>query len=151
MSNPAHAQHNSFVACQSCHGTEYESCMSCHRRTPDTQHIFKLGQFNGKIYPFVHTTGNLSADMFDHLGVKLNQKDLENKPTWAPYPTHFLQLAPIHKKGAELMCENCHGNPDIFLQADDLTFTDLEKQYLVKTPRALSASELKQVKKSTRK
>lgn len=149
-SNEAHSVHNSFASCQSCHGTEYESCVSCHRRTPETEHIFKLGTFNGKIYPFVHTTGNLSADMFAHLDIKLNQKDLEAKTTWAPYPTHFLQLAPKHKKGAQVMCENCHGNPEIFLKAEDLTFPKLESEYLMKAPRALSAKELDKYKKAVK-
>lgn len=147
-SNEAHEMHNDRLACQSCHGTEYESCLACHKRVPDEEHIFKLGDFKGKIYPFVHTTGNLSADMFEHLGVKLNQKDLEDKPTWMPYPTHFLQLAPIHKKGGKVICENCHGNPDIFLQKEDLTFPDLEKQFLVPTPAALSEKELEDAKKA---
>ncbi|PLX86753.1 MAG: hypothetical protein C0617_00015 [Desulfuromonas sp.] len=146
-SNAAHEMHNDSVACQSCHGTEYESCISCHDRVPDMEHIFKLGDFKGKIYPFVHTTGNMSADMFKHLGIELKQDDLESKPTWMPYPTHFLQLAPIHKEGAKVMCENCHGNDEIFLQEEDLTFPDLEKQYLKETPRALSERELKKAAK----
>ena len=149
-SNEAHTLHNSFISCQACHGTEYESCVSCHRRTPDAEHIFKLGTFNGKVFPFVHTTGNLSVDMFAHMDIKLNQKDLEAKPTWAPYPTHFLQLTPKHKKGAEVMCENCHGNPEIFLKAEDLTFPKLEKGFLMKAPRALSAKELDKYKKTVK-
>lgn len=146
--NEAHQMHNGRLACQSCHGTEYESCLSCHNRVPEMEHIFKLGDFNGKIYPFVHTTGNMSADAFAHMGVKLKQEDLESKPTWMPYPTHFLQIAPIHKEGADVMCENCHGNPDIFLLEEDLTFPDLEKQYLVTPPEALPESELKAAKES---
>lgn len=149
-SNEAHSIHNSMVSCQACHGTEYESCISCHRRTPQMEHIFKLGSFNGKIYPFVHTTGNTSPEMFAHLGIKLNQKDLEAKPTWGPYPTHFLQLAPMHKKGAKVMCENCHGNPDIFLQAEDLTFPELEKQFLIEAPAALSAKDLEKAARKKR-
>ncbi|WP_129125251.1 multiheme c-type cytochrome [Geomonas oryzae] len=147
-SNDAHSMHTDFVSCQACHGTEYESCISCHRRTPDAEHIFKLGMFNGKVYPFVHTTGNISADMFAHMDIKLNQKDLEAKPTWAPYPTHFLQLTPKHKKGAEVMCENCHGNPELFLKDEDLTFPNLEKGFVMKAPAALSAKELDKYKKT---
>jgi len=143
-SNNAHEIHDDSVSCQACHGTEYESCLSCHNRVPETEHIFKLGQFGGKIYPMVHTTGNTSADAFAHLGVELNQEDLESKPTWAPYPTHFLQLAPIHKEGATVMCENCHGNEDIFLQEDDLTFLELERHLLYQAPDALSKDELEQ-------
>ena len=145
--NEAHEIHDNSVSCQACHGTEYESCISCHNRVPEMEHIFKLGQFGGKVYPMVHTTGNTSADAFAHLGVKLKQEDLENKPTWGPYPTHFLQLAPIHKEGAKVMCENCHGNDDIFLQDEDLTFPELEKQFLMETPRKLSPSELKEAMK----
>lgn len=141
-SNDAHEIHDEFVSCQACHGTEYESCLSCHNRVPDMEHIFKLGNVNGKIYPMVHTTGNTSADAFKHLGVELKQEDLENKPTWGPYPTHFLKLAPIHKEGATVMCENCHGNDDIFLQDEDLTFPELENQFLMETPRELSKREL---------
>jgi thiosulfate/3-mercaptopyruvate sulfurtransferase len=146
-SNEAHTIHNDMVSCQACHGTEYESCLACHNRVPQQEEIFKLGNFNGKLYPMVHTTGNMSADAFAHLGIKLKQSDLESKPTWAPYPTHFLQLAPIHKEGAKVMCENCHGNDEIFLQAEDLTFPALEKQYLQKTPRKLTEKELRAVKK----
>ncbi len=142
-SNEAHEIHAENVSCQACHGTEYESCLSCHNRVPEMEHIFKLGNVNGKIYPMVHTTGNTSADAFKHLGVELNQDDLQDKPTWAPYPTHFLQLAPIHKEGATVMCENCHGNDDIFLQDEDLTFPELENQFLMETPRELSKQELK--------
>ncbi len=142
-SNEAHEIHDDSVACQSCHGTEYESCLACHNRAPELQYIFKLGQFGGKIYPMIHTTGNTSADAFDSLGVKLKQEDLETKPTWGPYPTHFLQLAPIHKEGAQVMCENCHGNEDIFLQEEDLSFPELERQLLYKAPRKLTAKELK--------
>lgn len=146
--NEAHQMHNDRLACQSCHGTEYESCLACHNRVPEQQEIFKLGDVNGKIYPMVHTTGNMSADAFAHMGIKLKQEDLESKPTWMPYPTHFLQLAPIHKEGGDIICENCHGNPDIFLQAEDLTFPDLEEQYLVTPPDALSKKELKAAKKA---
>lgn len=145
--NEAHEIHDEMVSCQACHGTEYESCLSCHNRVPDMETIFKLGQFNGKVYPMVHTTGNTSADAFKHLGVELKQEDLENKATWAPYPTHFLQLAPIHKEGAKVMCENCHGNDEIFLQDEDLTFPELENHLLMETPRSLSKSELKKAMK----
>lgn len=145
--NQAHQIHDESVSCQACHGTEYESCLSCHNRVPETEHIFKLGQFGGKVYPMVHTTGNTSADAFNHMGVNLKQEDLEDKPTWAPYPTHFLQLAPIHKEGAQVMCENCHGNDDIFLQDEDLTFPELEKHLLMETPRQLSKQELKDAMK----
>lgn len=148
VSNEAHEIHDEFVSCQACHGTEYESCLSCHNRVPEMDTIFKLGQFGGKIYPMVHTTGNTSADAFAHLGVELKQEDLESKATWAPYPTHFLQLAPIHKEGATVMCENCHGNEEIFLQEEDLTFPELERPLLYKAPEKLSKKELKEAKKS---
>lgn len=146
-SSEAHQIHNAGVSCQACHGTEYESCISCHNRVPEMEHIFKLGKVNGKVYPMIHTTGNTSTNMFKHLGIKLKQEDLEAKPTWGPYPTHFLQLAPIHKKGATVMCQNCHGNDDIFLQEEDLSLPELEKQFLMQPPRALSAEELKDAAK----
>ncbi len=78
-----------------------------------------------------------------NFGIELDQKHLESKSTWNPYPTHFLQLCPSHKEGGTVMCENCHGNDEIFLQEKDLTFPELEKQLLMETPRALSKQELK--------
>lgn len=146
-SNEAHQIHDDSVSCQACHGTEYESCLACHNRAPELEYIFKLGQFGGKIYPMIHTTGDTSVDAFDSLGVKLKQEDLESKPTWGPYPTHFLQLAPIHKEGAKVMCENCHGNKEIFLQEEDLTFPELERQFLYEAPDALSKKQLKKAMK----
>lgn len=142
-----HQTHDDSVSCQACHGTEYESCVACHNRVPEQEEIFKLGQFGGKIFPMVHTTGNTSADAFAHMGIELKQEDLENKAAWGPYPTHFLQRTPIHKEGATVMCENCHGNPDIFLQEEDLSFPELEKGFLVTPPRKLSKSELKKALK----
>ena len=146
-SNEAHRIHDDFISCQACHGMEYESCNACHNRQPDMEHIFKLGQFNGKVYPMIHSTGDTSADAFAHFGVELDQKHLESKATWNPYPTHFLQLCPNHKEGGTVMCENCHGNDAIFLQEKDLTFPELEKQLLMETPRALTKQELKDVLK----
>jgi hypothetical protein len=146
-SNEAHQIHDEFVSCQACHGTEYESCNSCHERVPDDKHIFKLGEFNGKVYPMVHSTGNSTATGFDHLGIHLDQKDLESKASWVPYTTHFLQLCPTHKEGGTTMCENCHGNDDIFLQEKDLSLPELEKHLLMDTPRPLSKEELKDAMK----
>ncbi|SDZ97629.1 hypothetical protein SAMN05660420_00934 [Desulfuromusa kysingii] len=145
--NEAHEIHGEFVSCQACHGTEYESCVACHNRVPEDEHIFKLGEFDGKVYPMVHTTGTTSADAFNHMGIHLQQKDLESKAAWVPYTTHFLQLAPIHKEGGKVMCENCHGNDDIFLQEKDLSYPELEKQLLMDAPRKLSKDELQDAMK----
>ena len=66
----------------------------------------------------------------------------KEKITWVPFPAHFLELSPVHKVWAATMCENCHGNPDIFLQREDLLLPELEKGVLVDPlPAKLDRSE----------
>ena len=129
-SNEAHEIHNERIACQSCHGTEYDNCIACHEGKAEKIKSFKLGDYQGKIYPFVNTA-SVTADMYAHMGIQLQARDLKSKGTWVPFPTHFLQRAPILKEGGEVMCDNCHGNPDVFLKQQDLIIPELEQQVLV--------------------
>lgn len=129
--NNAHKIHGDKIRCYSCHVQPYPNCRNCHEGKAEKKYeAVKLGlNEKGLIQPFVETA--MSTEMFLKHGVELKMEDINRRPFWAPYAPHSIVKAPIIKEGAKKVCENCHGNPDVFLQEKDLD-TEVGKKILVK-------------------
>lgn len=130
--NEAHEIHNDFVSCRACHATEYMSCYGCHSgKEEKVKWEMKLGVGeDGKLTTFIHVP--TVPDSYKHLGITLTDEYLAKKVSWLPYAAHTIQKAPILKKGAKSMCENCHGNEDIFITEKNTKKNPLDAKLIPK-------------------
>lgn len=140
-----HVMHQNVLACQVCHSVQYSNCDGCHVAVSETSGIpfFKteatyLGFYIGlnprqdeeRPYKYVllrHVP--VSPDSYAFYGEDLLPK-FNDLPTWTYTTPHNIQrLTPQNQA-----CENCHGNPDLFLTEDKVDPTELEANINVIVP-----------------
>ncbi|MDO9566005.1 MAG: hypothetical protein Q7J15_04625 [Candidatus Desulfaltia sp.] len=127
----SHSIHREKVACQVCHVVANKNCFGCHVGTDkkglpfyksgETKMLFKIGlninKTNERPYNYV-VLRHPPADpgLFDFY-VKNGLADFDKLPTWKLDTPHSIQrITPQNKT-----CNNCHGNPALFLQEKDVT------------------------------
>jgi len=125
-----HAIHISKVQCQVCHSQTYVNCYSCHVGKDDQG----IGYFQNEREVETMKIGlNYDKDApgatYDYMLVRHEPSDLEvfdyyvkdaftnfdKVPTWKRASPHNIQ----RKTWQTANCNNCHGNRDLFLSADD--------------------------------
>ena len=141
-----HMLHQDKLSCQVCHSVEYTSCDGCHVAISETtgNPFFKteasyLGFFIGlnpiqnEFRPYEYVTLRhvpISPDSYAYYGEDL-LPNFNTLPTWTYATPHNIQkITPQNEK-----CENCHGNPDVFLTADKVDPTELEANQSVIVPK----------------
>lgn len=131
----AHAENN-VLQCQVCHSTTYKNCDSCHQRQTETGQPFyelEASYMDFRIgrnptpteeRPWLYVVLRhvpVATDIFDLYGENL-MANFNALPTWKPATPHNIQrITPQATR-----CENCHGNPDVFLTADVVAPEELE-------------------------
>lgn len=132
-----HKLHDDTLSCQVCHSTTYVNCNSCHVEvsetsgnpfftTEDTYFTFLIGlnprQSAERPYEYVplrHVP--IDPESFAFYGDDL-LPNFNDQPTWRYATPHNIQrLTPQTES-----CNNCHGNPDIFLTADKVLPEEIE-------------------------
>ena len=126
-----HDIHLAKVDCAVCHVSgSYKNCYNCHVgvdtnglayfKTDDSQMTFKIGRNPLKSderpwdYVLVRHVP-VVADTFAFYGEGL-LPTFDNLPTWKYATPHNIQrITPQNQS-----CESCHGNPELFLLADDV-------------------------------
>jgi thiosulfate/3-mercaptopyruvate sulfurtransferase len=124
---PGHDDQHADVACQVCHAQPYQNCFDCHtgeedgryfRRAGAKELLLKLGKNTDPDYPFgVVTLRNnpVARESFAYLGEGL-LPGFDDHPTWKTAAPHNIRR--ITAQNAK--CENCHADPDLFLNPGDL-------------------------------
>ncbi len=124
-----HQLHGDSLSCQVCHSVSYVNCNSCHVAvsettgnpfftTSDTWFAFLIGrntrQSEDRPYNYVPVRHvPIDPDSFAFYGENL-LPTFDNLPTWHYATPHNIQRQTPQTES----CNNCHGNPDIFLTAD---------------------------------
>jgi len=123
-----HTIHGQEVACEVCHSVPYKNCNSCHVartadgtpyfETSDTWIDFRIGvnpvRTAERPWHFVlvrHVP--VDPESFAFYGDNL-LPNFNLRPTWLYATPHNTQAAAPQTEA----CENCHGNPSLFLTAD---------------------------------
>jgi hypothetical protein len=126
-----HAIHWDNLACNVCHVSgPYKNCYSCHvgldeqglpyYTTEESQLLFKIGRnpFQSEDRPWAYVLVRhipVEPDTFAFYGDDL-LPSFDNVPTWKYATPHNIQrITPQNEN-----CNNCHGNPALFLTADDV-------------------------------
>jgi hypothetical protein len=134
---PEHNIHQDKVACNVCHVSgPYKNCYSCHvakdekdlpyYTTDDSQMMFKIGrnplQSEDRPWEYVLVRhAPVEPDTFAFYGDDL-LPDFDNVSTWKYATPHNIQrITPQNES-----CNNCHGNAELFLTADDVQPARLE-------------------------
>ncbi|MDJ0631368.1 MAG: hypothetical protein QNJ44_24160 [Rhodobacter sp.] len=124
---PIHDIDHADLACQVCHAQPYQNCFDCHtgeedgryfRRAGAKELLLKLGKNTDPDYPYdvVALRNNpVARESFAYLGEGL-LPDFDAHPTWKTAAPHNIRR--ITKQNAK--CENCHSDPELFLQPEDL-------------------------------
>lgn len=134
---PQHSLHKDKLACQVCHSIEYTSCDGCHVaisdktgnpffKTDATYMTFFIGlnptKTEERPYDYVvlrHVP--VAPDSYAFYGENL-LPNFNNLPTWTYATPHNIQrITPQNQK-----CDNCHGNPALFLTADKVAPAELD-------------------------
>jgi len=132
-----HAMHGEKVACQICHSVgSYKSCFNCHVgkddqglayfKTDPSQMTFKIGRnplkSDERPWDYVLVRHAPTArDTFAFYGDNL-LPDYDSVPTWKYAAVHNIQRnTPQNQE-----CNNCHGQTNLFLTADDVDPDELE-------------------------
>jgi len=145
-----HTIHGQDVACQVCHSVEYTNCSGCHvQQTEDgvpyyemdpSWMEFRIGLNTNRTperpwqYILVRHVP-IAPDSFDFYGENL-LPNFNARPTWLETTPHNIQrVTPQAER-----CENCHGNPDIFLTLDAVAEDELEanRSVIVSEPPSLT-------------
>ncbi len=124
---PEHAVHAQDMSCQVCHSVSYTNCAGCHvQQTEDGIPTFELESSWIDFRIGLNTNRSperpwkyvlvrhapVSPTSFDFYGENL-LPNFDARPTWLETTPHNIQrITPQAEQ-----CENCHGNPDIFLTA----------------------------------
>ena len=132
-----HEQHSGTLSCQVCHSISYSSCEGCHVSvSEDTgRPVFALESsylgFNigknpiqtyARPYEYVPVRHvPVTETSFDYYEAGM-VSNFSNKETWVYTTPHNIQRNTPQTES----CENCHGNPDIFLTVDDIAPGELE-------------------------
>lgn len=132
-----HEIHPGTMSCQVCHSVSYTNCDGCHVSLSETtgNPIFEtegsyLAFFIGKnplrsyARPYEYVTVRhvpISNTTFDYYEVGLVSK-FSAKETWVYTTPHNIQRYTPQTES----CASCHGNPGIFLTADNVAPEELE-------------------------
>ncbi len=137
-----HAMHQDKVQCQVCHSAgDYKQCYGCHvgkddaglpyRQLDETGLDFKIGRnpnpSQERPWNYVllrHVPVN--QDIFTYYGEGL-LPDFNSVPTWKYTTPHNIQKT-TPQNGE---CNNCHGNAELFLTAEDVAPEELEANQAV--------------------
>jgi thiosulfate/3-mercaptopyruvate sulfurtransferase len=130
------SQHLENMSCQTCHAANYKNCYSCHVQKSEegtpyfkiepSEMGFKIGYnpIQSEDRPWKWVTLRhvpIDPDTFAFYGVDL-LPNFDALPTWTYATPHNIQrITPQAER-----CKNCHGNPDVFLTADDLLPYEIE-------------------------
>lgn len=132
-----HAVHKDRLSCQVCHSVSYASCDGCHvaisdetgrpfYRTEGSYLTFLIGfnprQDESRPYEYVplrHVP--IAPTSFEFYGEDL-LSNFDSLPTWVYTTPHNIQRVTPQNQA----CNNCHGNPDLFLTADKVKPEELE-------------------------
>lgn len=142
--NEAHRLHRQKLACQVCHAQANKNCFACHVGTDQkglpyykcrkTVMLLKIGLNPTKTaerpYEFV-VLRHPPADpgLFDHY-VKNGLARFDNLPTWKPATPHNIRRNTEQNQS----CNNCHGNPSLFLHPLDMEEGELSANKSVIVP-----------------
>jgi thiosulfate/3-mercaptopyruvate sulfurtransferase len=128
--------HTENLACQVCHVADYKNCYSCHvQKSEEGTPYFKIepSVMDVKIgynpnpseeRPWKWVTLRhvpIDPDSFEYYGEDL-LPNFDSRPTWAYATPHNIQRRPPQAE----TCNNCHGNPEVFLTKDDLLPYEIE-------------------------
>ena len=125
------------LACQVCHSTTYVNCDSCHVavseasgnayfETADTYFTFLIGrnpiQSAERPYQYVPVRHvPIDPESFAFYGDDL-LPNFNDQPTWRYATPHNIQK----ETPQNISCNDCHGNPAIFLTSDKVSPEELE-------------------------
>lgn len=120
-----HIIHGQEIACEVCHSVSYKNCSNCHVeqtedgvpffQTDETWIDFRIGLNPDRTlerpwqYVLVRHVP-VDPNSFEYYGDDL-LPNFDSRPTWAYATPHNTQAVTPQNE----QCENCHGNPDIFL------------------------------------
>jgi hypothetical protein len=148
-----HTIHGQDVSCQVCHSVDYKQCSNCHVEQSEegvpfyeidpSWMDFRIGLNPNRTperpwqYVLVRHVP-VSPESFEYYGEDI-LLDFDARPTWLEATPHNIQLlAPQAQR-----CENCHGNPDIFLTEDAVAPDELNanREVIVSAPPSLDLVE----------
>ena len=140
--NKMHKTHDEILSCQVCHSEAYINCNSCHVQvsdktgnpfftTEESWFTFLIGRNErlGGNRPYEYVPVRhvpVDPDSFSYYGDNL-MPEFDKQPTWRYATPHNIQLM----TGITKDCNNCHGNPDVFLTADKVDAEELEANSIV--------------------
>jgi len=129
-------EHLTKLQCEVCHSTDYKHCFNCHVQKDEkgvaffksdpSQLMVKIGRNPRKSpeRPWEYVLLRhvpVARDTFDYYGQDL-LSNFDARPTWVYATPHNTQrVAPQAQS-----CNNCHGNPEVFLTAADVAPDELE-------------------------
>jgi len=127
--------HFDALSCQVCHSTTYKNCYSCHvaqengvpffRIEPSVMD-FKIGRnpLQSEERPWAYVPVRhvpIDPESFAYYGEDL-LSNFDALPTWKYATPHNIQRNTPQTE----TCDSCHGNPEVFLTADDVLPEELE-------------------------
>ena len=128
--------HLSAMSCETCHAVAYKHCYNCHVyeseegepyfKSEPSQLMLKIGRNLRKSperpwdYVLVRHVP-VARDTFAFYGDDL-LPNFDTRPTWVYATPHNSQ----RKTPQNESCNACHGNPEVFLTADDVASDELE-------------------------
>ncbi len=128
---PEHVIHQETVSCSVCHAAAYQNCSSCHMGTdnegiaysqsPRPKNGYMIGinpEKNGPRYVLLREVGIQRDSFQSEIGLMKNFSAL---PTYKRTSPHTIQ----RRTWQSADCNHCHGNPDLFLTQDDISFDTL--------------------------
>ena len=129
-------EHLDRLSCQVCHSAEYKNCYNCHVelsedevpffRTDPSQMMLRIGRnpIPSPERPWDYVVLRhvpVARDSFSYYGENL-LPNFDSLPTWVYATPHNIQRVTPQSES----CDACHGNPDVFLTADDVDPDELE-------------------------
>jgi thiosulfate/3-mercaptopyruvate sulfurtransferase len=121
--------HMDALSCQVCHSTTYKNCYSCHVgmegetayfKTDESEMAFKIGrnplQSDDRPWTYIPVRHvPIDPESFEYYGEDL-LPNFDAVPTWKYATPHNIQRNTPQTE----TCNNCHGNAEFFLTADDV-------------------------------
>jgi hypothetical protein len=152
-----HQMHGNKLSCQVCHAISYKTCDGCHIQDAQdgsgteieldkVDFTFLIGRNTQQTYdrPYEYVPvrhAPVDQETFSYYGIDL-MPNFDQRATWQYTTPHNIQ----RKTSQASSCNNCHGNPDLFLTADKLSPEELEanRDVIVEDipPKITSAEQL---------